>query len=70
MRDFLRGWRTIIVNTVTLLFVALEVLVPVLHLPEFLAVLPPEWAPYVVLGLAVVNILLRVDTRTPPGRSE
>jgi hypothetical protein len=70
MRDFLRGWRTIVVNTIALLLVALEMLVPVLQLPEFLAVLPPEWTPYVALILAVANILLRLDTHTPPGRRE
>lgn len=70
MRNFLRGWRTVIVNTVTLVVVVIEMLVPVLNLPEFLAVLPPGWIPYVALGLAVANILLRADTRTALGRKD
>ena len=69
-RRFLRGWRTIIVNALAILFVAFEMLVPVLGLPEFLAVLPEGWVPYFVLGLALANVVLRLDTRTPPGRGE
>lgn len=70
VRDFLRGWRTLIVNVVALLVAALDLMVPILGMPEFLAVLPEGWAPFFVLSLAVANVLLRLDTRTAPGHAK
>lgn len=70
MRNFLRGWRTFIVNGLIGLVALLDIIVPILGMPEFLAVLPPGWVPYVILLVAIVNVGLRADTRTPPGSRE
>lgn len=70
LRNALRGWRTVIINVLALLVMMLDLMVPILGMPEFLAILPDGWGPYFVLGLAIVNVLLRLDTRTGVGRSE
>lgn len=70
IRDWMRGWRTLTLNIVVLLVSLLEIMVPILGMPEFLAVLPEGWGPYFLLALALTNTLLRLDTRTPPGEAE
>lgn len=59
----LKGWRTILVN-------ALGAAVPILSMTELLAVLPPEWLPWWMLGLALANMYLRTITDTAVGRAE
>lgn len=70
MRNFLRGWRTFILSGLTAAVALLEILVPILGLPEFLSIAPPGWGPYLVVGVALLNALLRADTHTGPGRKE
>jgi hypothetical protein len=70
VRDVLRGWRTLVLNISVAVVALLEMIVPILGLPEFMAVLPAGWGPYFLLLLALANAMLRLDTRTPPGQSE
>lgn len=58
---FLKGWRTVLAN---ILFAVL----PLLELTEWRQVLPPDWLPWYVLGVAVANMVLRSMTTTPMGR--
>ena len=58
---FLKGWRTIAFNVLTgALLLA--------SLPEFIAVLPSEWVPWVALFNVLGNMGLRYITTTPMGR--
>ena len=50
----MKGWRTILFNVASVALMLTEVL-------------PPKWAPYVVVG---GNIVLRLITTTPVGRKE
>lgn len=56
-----KGWRTVAAN---ILFAIL----PVLELTEFRDVLPPDWLPWYVLGVALANLMLRAVTTTPVGK--
>lgn len=58
----IRGWRTLASN-------GLVAFLSVLELAEVLAVLPGEWLPWFMLGLAMTNMLLRWLTTTPVGRA-
>lgn len=64
----LKGNRTRIVNIIAAAPVALEVIGQVANLPEITGIIPPAYLPAYGLGLAVVNILLRQITTTPPGK--
>lgn len=70
----LKGYRTLIVNTVAGALAALEVALPplleVLGMPELRGILPEGWLPYYALALALLNIWLRSITTTPVGRRE
>ena len=57
----LKGWRTILFN-------ALSFAVLLLAMPEFIAVLPPEWVPWAALGNVLGNMALRYVTTTPMGQ--
>lgn len=57
----LKGWRTIAFNV-------LSGAVLLLAMPEFIAVLPPEWVPWAALGNVLGNVALRYITTTPIGR--
>ena len=56
----MKGYRTITFNV-------LSAVVPILTLTEFNAVVPQEYLPYWLLGVAVVNVYLRTITTTPMG---
>lgn len=58
----LKGWRTIVFNI-------LSGALLIMSLPEFVAVLPPEWASWIALANVVGNMALRGMTTTPIGRS-
>lgn len=70
----LKGYRTLIVNTVAGALAALELALPplleVLGMPELRGILPEGWLPYYALALALLNIWLRSITTTPVGRRE
>lgn len=63
MFDFLKGWRTVG-------FAGLTALIAFLSMPEFQAVVPKEYLPWVLLAVAMGNIFLRWITTTPMGRKE
>lgn len=70
----LKGWRTVIVNTIAGAVAAFEVALPhlvdVLGTPELRGILPDGWLPYYALALTLLNIWLRSITTTPIGRRE
>ena len=60
----LKGWKTVIINAffVVLSFVAL------LDGQNWALIFPPAQAAWITLGIAVINILLRMRTTTPVGQ--
>ena len=66
-----KGWRTVIVNALALVLSAMvwvgpEIINVLLH-TDLEPLLPDGYAPLVVLGLSVVNVILRKLTDTPLG---
>lgn len=59
----MKGYRTIAVN----ILVGLGVL---LASPDILNLIPKEAMPYIVAGQSIANILLRLVTTTPVGKTE
>lgn len=59
----MKGYRTLIANT-------LASLVPILEMTEVMQVLPDGWEPWYVIGLAVINMGLRWITTTPMGQAK
>ena len=58
----LKGWRTVAINVALgLAAVALEIL-SYLAVFDWRSILPPEKAPYAILGVGVLNIVLRAVT--------
>lgn len=53
------GWRTYTINGAAGGAAFLEILAQIAHLPEFLHVMPPGTAPYVLFAVAVINLILR-----------
>ncbi|WP_323006525.1 hypothetical protein [Pseudorhodobacter sp.] len=70
----LKGYRTLILNTIAGAHAALELALPhvvdVLGMPELRGILPQGWLPDYALALALLNIWLRTITTTPVGRRE
>lgn len=63
----LKGWRTVLVNAgIALLAVAAE-LMSYLAVFDWRSVLPEGYVPYVILGVNVINIVLKasVAARSP-----
>jgi len=60
IRRRLKGWKTILANV-------LAIILAVFSLPEFGGVIPAAYMPYYVLGLALINMLLRAVTNTAVG---
>lgn len=58
----MKGWRTYIFNM-------LSIVLMVLSIPELAPVLPKEWVPWLALGNAIGNLVMRTITTTPPGSS-
>lgn len=56
-----KGYRTMIVNV-------LFMVVPILEMTEMTAIIPKEYLPWYVLGVAIVNMVLRTLTTTPVGQ--
>lgn len=57
----MKGWRTLAFNILT-------GIVPILSLTEWVDILPPDYVPYWMLGVAIANVWLRMITTTPVGR--
>lgn len=57
----MKGYRTLLANT-------LAMTIPILEVTEWRDVLPEDWLPYYALGLALMNVALRMVTTTPVGR--
>lgn len=57
---WLKGWRTVLFN-------ALAFVLWLFTLPEFLAVIPPEYRDYIGLAVILGNVSLRYLTTTPIG---
>ena len=72
IRRTLKGWRTVIVNTIALIPPLIDAVIPTLAeiagLAEVRVLMPAGWLPYYALGLAVTNIYLRAITDTPVGK--
>ena len=70
----LKGYRTVIVNSVAGLVAAVELALPVvvqlIGMPEWRGILPQGWLPYYALGLALLNLWLRSITTTPLGKDQ
>lgn len=68
----LKGYRTVIVNTIALIppmiDAALPIAAEIAGLPEVGALIPADKLPLYALGLALANIYLRSVTDTPMGK--
>lgn len=61
------GWRTVAVNgAIFLLGIATEIVSYLLGV-DWKTLVPPEYAPYAVMAVNVINIALRSVTTTPIG---
>lgn len=65
----LKGWRTVLVNIAFAAFAAAAELLSYLAIFDWRSVLPPEYAPYVVLSVNVLNIVLRASTTSRVGEA-
>ena len=67
-----KGWRTVIINVFALVLSALIWIGPeiinVLLRTDLKPLLPDGYAPLIVLGLSVLNVVLRKLTDTPLGK--
>jgi hypothetical protein len=61
LRKKLKGYRTILVNT-------LLTVMPILEMTELLSVLPDGWQNWYAIAMAVINLWLRSITTTPMGK--
>lgn len=59
----MKGYRTVVVNILTACVI-------ILALPEVTNIIPHEAAPYLVAAQAIINVVMRVITTTPIGKSE
>ena len=58
----MKGYRTIILNVLT-------ILAAVAAMPEFIGLIPEDWLPEAMAGFGALNIVLRFMTDTAVGRS-
>lgn len=63
-----RGWRTVIVNTAIAAFVPMIELMAYLETVDWRQYVPPEYAPWALMAVTVINIFLRAKTTTPVGQ--
>jgi len=66
----LKGYRTVLVNALAAIPLALEAAMQVLALPEVADIIPEGWMPWYALALVLANLILRTATTTPLGRAE
>jgi hypothetical protein len=60
MLRFTKGWKTVTFNI-------LATAVPLLELTELQGIVPEDYLPHYVLGVALANMVLRALTTTPMG---
>ena len=65
----LKGYRTLLFNTLAALFVVADVVVQMAGMPELDTLIPDSWRPVFTSVLILANILLRLKTTTPVGKS-
>ena len=63
LREKLKGYRTVLVNSLMLVM-------PILEMSEFVFVLPDGWQNWYVVLMAGVNLWLRSITTTPMGKNQ
>jgi hypothetical protein len=68
--EFLKGFRTLLVNLVMTFPLIVDVVLAVLVDPQFGSVIPPEWYPLYTLAVITVNAYMRTITNTPVGKAE
>lgn len=66
----LKGWKTVIINTLTALPAAVLVFLDQFQGVDITPLLPPSKAAQIVCGLSVLNIVLRIFTNTGVGQKE
>lgn len=59
------GWRTILINLVMAIGFALAEIMAYLSIVDWREFIPPEYAPWVVVGINLLNIILRHVTTKP-----
>ena len=64
----LKGWRTIVANALLAILPLLEVAGQLFNMPEIQSVIPSNWLPWYMLGVALLNMILRKITTTPMGQ--
>jgi hypothetical protein len=64
----LKGWRTIIINAVIGGAALLLTVIDSLQGVDIAPLLPPQWTPRVIAGMAVAGVLLRLITTGPVGK--
>lgn len=63
-----KGWKTLAFNGVMGVIPALEIIGQLMDIPEIKGIIPVEYLPYYVAGMAGVNVVLRGLTTTPVGK--
>ena len=63
----MRGWRTIAWNVLNAVALGME---HVMSISGTGYTVPEEWMPLWMLVFAAVNVVLRLDTRTPVGKAD
>ena len=58
----MKGWKTLTFNLISAVF-------GVLGGADFVNLVPPQYQGYVISGVALVNMLLRMNTNTPIGKN-
>lgn len=59
----MKGWRTVIFNTLVLIL-------PILEMSEWRDIIPNEYVPHYIIGVAIINLALRLVTTTPVGKKD
>lgn len=57
----MKGWRTIVFNTLTLIL-------PIMEMSEWKDIIPNEYLPHYMAAVAIINLALRLVTTTPVGK--
>jgi len=66
----MKGYRTVFIMGLAAVPPLMEVLLPILQLPQWRGVIPQEWWSLYTLLVAIVAIVMRSVTTTPLGRKE
>ena len=58
----MKGWRTLAFNILAAIFALLET-------SDLTNLVPDQYLPGVIIGISVINVVLRVITTTPVGKA-